>query len=46
MNRMDRGSAAMSAAREPRRFGCLLVPKFAMLAFTSALEPLRAVATE
>lgn len=46
MNRMDRGSAAMSAAPEPRRLGFLLVPKFAMLAFTSALEPLRAVAAE
>ncbi len=36
----------MSAAPEPRRLGFLLVPKFAMLAFTSALEPLRAVAAE
>ncbi|MCZ6861777.1 MAG: hypothetical protein O7I42_16130 [Alphaproteobacteria bacterium] len=32
----------MSAASEPRRFGFLLVPKFAVMAFTSAVEPLRA----
>ncbi len=46
MNRMDRGSAPMVAARESRCLGFLLVPRFAMLAFTSVLEPLRAVAAE
>jgi transcriptional regulator GlxA family with amidase domain len=32
----------MTAAQGPQIFGFLLVPKFAMMAFTSAVEPLRA----
>ncbi len=32
----------MARIRAPRTFGFFLVPKFAMLAFTSAVEPLRA----
>jgi len=32
----------MTAADGPQIFGFLLVPKFAMMAFTSAVEPLRA----
>jgi transcriptional regulator GlxA family with amidase domain len=32
----------MKLADDPRTFGFLLVPKFAMMAFTSAVEPLRA----
>ncbi len=32
----------MTAARGPQIFGFLLVPKFAMMAFTAAVEPLRA----
>ena len=32
----------MIAAQDPQIFGFLLVPKFAMMAFTSAVEPLRA----
>ena len=32
----------MTAAQDPQIFGFLLVPKFAMMAFTSAVEPLRA----
>ncbi len=32
----------MTAAQGPQIFGFLLVPKFAMMAFTSAIEPLRA----
>ncbi len=32
----------MNRAAPPRSFGFFLVPKFAMLAFTSAVEPLRA----
>ena len=32
----------MSATQGPRIFGFLLVPKFAMMAFTAAVEPLRA----
>jgi transcriptional regulator GlxA family with amidase domain len=39
-NRRESGS--MAKAGEPKVFGFCLLPKFAMLAFTAAVEPLRA----
>ena len=35
------GRAGAAADRETRTFGFLLLPKFSLLAFTSAVEPLR-----
>ncbi len=37
-----RESGSMAKAGEPKVFGFCLLPKFAMLAFTAAVEPLRA----
>ena len=37
-----RDSGSMAKAGEPKVFGFCLLPKFAMLAFTAAVEPLRA----